>query len=141
MLTKLFIAGFSAKSLGRRITPSRPKGMDKHLSVFPNDSKDAANLSAPLSGYCPGRPPRYGAVALTETQLVFCQKTRLGETLTYIQLSQISAYEVSRLIRHHLIKVYSPGLTFEFATRMQDKDIKCFLSLLSLRLKRTVKQI
>lgn len=135
MFTIPSLVTFSRGPLEEHSVRPRPKAMENHLSACLGAGLTTASLSNPLSGYCPGRPPKYGVIVLSENEFIFCQKNRMGESLTRIQLSHISAVQNSRFIKHHLLKVYSPGFIFEFASRMNPRDVHAFLLLLSSRLK------
>lgn len=115
--------------------PARVKGIENHLSICERIGVSRKDILAPLLGYCPGRPPKHGAMALTPSCVMFCQKTKLGDSLTDIHLSQISAVQAARLLKQTLITIHSPGLAFQFATRMPQDDIMYFISLLRIRIK------
>jgi len=118
----------------RAIAQKRIMGVDKHLSALSELGYHELDFVATLLGHCPGRPPKPGAIAVTEAGLVFSQKTRLGGSFKLMQLAHISGYEVSKFLKHHIIKIYSPATSFEFITRMPEKDIHRFVAVFSSKL-------
>jgi len=95
----------------RAMAQKRITGVDKHLSALSELGYHELDFAATLLGHCPGRPPKPGAIAVTEAGLVFSQKTR-----------------------YHVIKIYSPAMSFEFITRMPEKDIHRFVAIFSSKL-------
>ena len=118
----------------RAMAQKRIMGVDKHLVTLSALGFHDLDFAATLLGHCPGRPPKLGAIAVTKAGLVFSQKTRLGGSLKLMQLAHISGYEVSKFLKHHVIKIYSPAMSFEFITRMPEKDIHKFVSIFSSKL-------
>jgi len=113
---------------------ARPKNLANHLSVCKGYGIKPSQLAAPLMGYCPGRPPKHGVLALDEDRVIFCQKTRLGEAFTQIHMSQLPAIQISKLMKQSLMTFHCPGLNFEFATRMPADDVRRFIMLFNSRL-------
>lgn len=111
------------------------KNLENHLSVCIGAGLDPDQTLAPLMGYCPGRPPKHGVLALHKSCIIFCQKTRVGEAFMQINISQISALQVSRLLKQNLITLHCAGLNFQFATRVSQDSVSYFLSHLNKRMK------
>ena len=118
----------------RAMAQKRIMGVDKHLATLSALGFQDLDFAATLLGHCPGRPPKPGAIAVTETGLVFSQKTRLGGSFKLIQLAHVSGYEISKFLKHHVIKIYSPAMSFEFITRMPEKDIHRFIAIFRSKL-------
>jgi len=97
----------------RKTAPVFPKikGLENHLSVCQRIGLDRLSFDAPLAGYCPGRPPKHGALVLTQS------------------------FQTSRLLKQTLITIHTAGLNFQFATRMPQNDIASFMRLLRERSK------
>lgn len=135
MLSKPLIAKFTPKASAHSFALSRGTGARKHLTALSILGFEDFKVTTSLLGYCPGRPPKQGVIALMQDTFVFCHKTRLGGTVKQIQFSHISGFEISRFIKQHVIKIYSPALNFEFVTRMPETDVQSFI----LELKSTLK--
>ena len=112
------------------------KGVENHLSVCQRIGLDPLSFDAPLAGYCPGRPPKHGALVLTQSHIVFCQKTKLGDAFIEIKMSRVSAFQTSRLLKQTMITIHTSGLNFQFATRMPQNDVANFVKLLRERTKK-----
>jgi len=52
-----------------------------------------------------------------------------------LRLSAVSAYEITRLMKQHSLRVYTPGLEYIFATRADLDYVNAFTSALQIRLK------
>ena len=116
----------------------RSKADDKHLLVLEKLNVGSDQTIASLRGYRPSRPPKYGTLVLTDETLIFCQKSRLGDSALSLRLSTVSAYEITRLMKQHSLKVYTPGLEYVFATRASLNDMNAFTSALQIRLKNSL---
>ena len=134
MLSKSYIARFTPILLARPITPKGIGSAKKHLKVLLDFGVSDLDIAVSLLGHCPGRPPKHGAIALTQSGVIFCHKTRLGGAIQRIQLSHISGFEVSKFIKQHVIKIYSSASHIEFVTRMAEKDVQSFISELNFKL-------
>jgi len=121
----------------RKTAPVFPKikGLENHLSVCQRIGLDRLSFDAPLAGYCPGRPPKHGALVLTQSHIIFCQKTKLGDAFIEIEMSRVSAFQTSRLLKQTFITIHTAGLNFQFVTRMPQNDIASFMRLLRERSK------
>lgn len=113
----------------------RSKAPDKHLLVLEKLNVGSDKKIASLRGYRPGRPPKYGTLVLTDQALIFCQRYRLGDSVLSLRLSAVSAYEITRLMKQHSLRVYTPGLEYIFATRADLDYVNAFTSALQIRLK------
>lgn len=114
---------------------ARIKGLENHLSVCERIGVERDTLEAPLSGYCPGRPPKHGILVISENQIIFCQKAKFGDAVTEVFIPRISGVQLSRLLKQTLLTIYGSGPDFQFATRMPPEDITHFMLLLRQRIK------
>lgn len=130
VFSKSFFVGLLPKLTAGSIKNSDFKSKDKHLLALEAIGGEGAKILVSLRGYRPGRPPRYGTLVLTKDNLVFCQKSKMGESILNLPLSQVSAHEITRVMKHFIIKVYMPGLEFSFSTRMPASELREFSILL-----------